>query len=115
MQVRPFLASAACSAVAALALVLSEGAWAGAHLLHHAGGVNGSAPKSTPATASTFDNGTSPSGAFGGDPAAGSDSSTDQSPADQSSSGQEASGGGFDPGSLAQQLLPVPDPVPKVP
>lgn len=113
MQVRPFLASAAGSAVAALALVLSEGSLAGAHMPGQSAGAGAPAHNSAHAPSSTVDNGASPDAAPGFDPtAANSGSASDEPSSDQAPSGQTASSGGIDPGSLVQKVVPVPAPVP---
>jgi len=114
MQLRPILVSAACSAAAALALVISEGAMSGVHVPHAAGGGNAAVPKteSGNGTNGTFDNGPNSSGAFGGDPTGvGSDSSSDQQPAEQPASGQSDSSA-IDPLATAHQLLPKASPIP---
>ena len=111
---RPLLVSAACSGIAALALVISEGAVFGVHLPRADSGAGASAPHArsggaaadnAQGSAGTFDTGATPS----------PDSQTDQQPGDQppsgGGSGQPSSGGGgVDPGGLAQ-MLPVPPPI----
>ena len=111
---RPLLVSAACSGIAALALVISEGAVFGVHLPRADSGAGASAPHArsggaaadnAQGSAGTFDTGATPS----------PDSQTDQQSTDQTPSGNDqqsqAGPGGIDPSSLGQ-LLPVPTPIP---
>ena len=113
MRWRPILLSAVLSGAAALALVMSESAMMGAHVPHTAGGGQASAPKTDSGNSTTvngtFDNGQSPSGAFGGDPT--TDSPPDQQSTEQPDSGQSGSGA-INPLGTVQQLVPKPGPIP---
>jgi len=112
MRWRPILVSAVLSGAAALALVMSESAMMGAHVPHSSGGGQASAPKTDSGNSTTvngtFDNGESPSGAFGGEPTS---DSPDQQSTEQPNSGQSGSGA-INPLGTVQQLVPKPGPIP---
>jgi len=112
MRWRPILVSAVVSGAAALALVMSESAMMGAHVPHSAGGGQASAPNTDSGNSTTvngtFDNGQSPSGAFGGET---TNDSPEQQSTEQPDSGQSGSGA-INPLGTVQQLVPKPGPIP---
>src|SRR6266550_178807 len=114
MRMRPLLVSAACSGIAALALVISEGALLGMHVPGAGSGGGASAPQAR-SGGGAANGGQGSAGTFDtGEATPSPDSQTDQQSTDQMPSGNDqqsqAGPGGIDPGGLAQ-LLPVPTPI----
>jgi len=113
MRMRPLLVSAACSGIAALALIISEGAISGAHVPRVASGGGASTPQARDGGGAA-NSGQGSSGTFDTGEAT---SSPDQQSSDQMPAGggndqpSQPKSGGVDPGSLAR-LVPVPTPIP---
>src|SRR5438445_11015434 len=88
MRMRPLLVSAACSGIAALALVISEGAVFGVHLPRADSGAAASAPHASSGGAAA-DNAQGSAGRFDAGAAPSPDSQTVQPSTDQTPAGHD--------------------------